>query len=164
MAAIQERVSKLISELFADIKRNAIATGHYDTGKTVASLEQRYRSEGDTHIFEVWANKYFMTLDTGSGPARKKGSDAERAEFLQNLAAWCQRKNFPTGGLSAEQYMRVAKWLKWYIGKRGSYLYRHHGEQNKVVAPAIDRFESELTHALTALFEGEITRAFTQKQ
>ena len=159
--SIREDVSQLITEMFADIRRNAIGSGHYDTGKTIDSLEQRYREDGGVMTFEVWANKYFGALDTGSAPARRRGSDAEREEFLRQLAGWWQRKGFPQGGLSPEGYMRAAKWLKWYIGKFGSYVYRHPAEQNKVIAPAVTRFEGRLEERIKAFYEAEIDNAFT---
>lgn len=162
--SIKEDVSQLITEMFADIKHNAQATEHYDTGKTVESLEQRYREDGGVMTFEVWANKYFGTLDTGSAPARRRGSDAEREEFIRQLAGWCQRKGFPQAGMTPEQYTRAAKWLKWYIGKFGSYVYRHPAEQGKVIAPAVARFEGRLEQRLTAFYEAEITNTFTSRQ
>lgn len=164
MATIQESVSRLITELFADIKANAQREGKVNTGRTLASLEQRYKAEEGRHIFEVWANKYFGALDTGSAPARRKGTDAERATFLRELAAWCSAKGFPASGLSPEQYERAAKWLKWYIQKNGSYLYRHPAEQHRVIAPAAERFERELEYKLSAFYEAEIENTFTTRK
>lgn len=159
--SIREDVSRLITEMFADIKRNAQGSGHYDTGKMIGSLEQRYRNEDGVMTFEVWANKYFGTLDTGSAPARRRGSDAEREEFLRQLAGWCQRKGFPQAGLSPEGYARAARWLKWYIGKFGSYVYRHPAEQGKVIAPAVTRLEGRIESRVAAFYEAEITDTFT---
>lgn len=163
METINESVSKLISEMFADIKANAQAAGKVNTGKTIASLEQRYRNDGGVHIFEVWANKYFGALDTGSAPARKRVSNSEREAFIRELAAWCAAKGFPQGGLTPEQYTRAAKWLKWYIGKYGSKTYRTPSLQNKVIAPAVGRFEERLEQRLSAFYEAEINNTFTRK-
>lgn len=150
--------------MFADIRTNAVREHKVNTGKTIASLEQRYRSDPEGHIFEVWANKYFGALDTGSAPARRKGSDAERAAFLRELAAWCSAKGFPTVGLTPEQYERAAKWLKWYILKNGSYLHRHPAEQYRVIRPAVERFEERLVERLSIFYEAEITNTFTSKK
>lgn len=164
MGTMQERVSRLITEMFADIKANAVREGKVNTGKTIASLEQRYTPEAGRHVFEVWANKYFGALDTGSAPARRKGTDAERAAFLRELAAWCSAKGFPSAGLTPEQYERAAKWLKWYIQKNGSYLFRHPAEQYRVIRPAVARFEERLEQKLTALYEAEIENIFTKRK
>lgn len=162
MANIQEVVSNLISEMFADIRQNARAEGHHVTGKTVGSLEQRYRKEDGADIFEVWGYPHIGALDTGSAPARKRVTDAEREEFIRNLTEWCRARGFPSGGLSPEQYRSAAKFLKWYIGKYGSRLYRTPSKQYRVIRPAVEEFERKLSTSLSAFYEAEITNKFSK--
>lgn len=146
MEQVRNIISNLLTEFIKDVEVNALMQGKYHTGKIIRSMEVRSDAPSDGRVSaSVYAYPYIWTLDTGSAPARKRGTDAERQAFIASLTDWCRNHALPRAGLSEQQYKSFAKFLKWYIGKHGSWLYRNPSYQNKVIAPAVTMLEDALT-------------------
>lgn len=162
MERIRNIVDNLLREFIKDVEVNALMQGKYATGKTIRSMEVRSSAPSDDRVSSaVYAAPYIWTLDTGSRPARRRGTDAERQAFISNLTIWCRNHAMPQGGLSEVEYRRFAKFLKWYIGKHGSWLYRHPEAQNKVIAPALRILEDNLTEQVANAFSDKLTAMIT---
>lgn len=146
-----------MTEFVKDVQANAAMQGKQVTGRTVKSMEGRVTAEENTVRGEMWAAPHIWTLDTGSAPARRRGTDAEREAFIQSLTEWCRAKSLPMGGLTQEQYRAFAKFLKWYIQKHGSWLYRNPAQQHKVIAPAMATLEDKLSARITVAYTDTIT-------
>lgn len=158
---IRETVERLVADLLNDIRRNHEAAGQKVTGKTIGSLESSVTDEGDGGLLvQVRGFSYMGVLDTGAQPARRKGTPAEREEMIRNLTEWCRMRGVPDSGLSEEKYRQFAKYLKWRINKFGTKLYYDKERQNKVIAPAVERFEERLSEQLSVYYEWEILNAF----
>lgn len=151
MTSIQEYLEEALNLTIADIKRRHVAAGQKVTGRTMNALEARVRAEGNRYIGEIWGRPFTGALETGSAPARKRGTEEERQRFIKQLAEWCRMRGFPEGGLTDEQYERAAKWLKWYIGKYGSRLYRSGGRQD-IITPALQMLSNLMTERLSLYY------------
>lgn len=147
-----------MAEFIKNVQANAQMQGKQVTGRTVKSME--WRTTGTRG--EVWAVPHIWTLDTGSAPARRRGTDAEREAFIQSLTEWCRAKSLPMGGLTQEKYRAFAKFLKWYIQKHGSWLYRNPAQQHKVIAPAIATLEADLSTRIAEAFEQTVRILYTK--
>lgn len=159
--SIRSEATRLFAEMVADIRNNSRAAGQVATGKTLASMEVRQGTTDNGGLrLELWARAYFGALDTGSRPARRKGSEAEREQFIRQLTEWCKLRGVPSAGLGDERYRSFAKFLKWHINKYGTALYRNPSKQYKVIKPATDRFEQRLTYALRAWFDKTVANEF----
>lgn len=150
-----------INEAIAEIKSASQAAGQVATGKTLRSLEGRVEVSQTGYTAMILGRKYFGALETGSGPARRKGTDAERREFIESLKEWCRVRGFTSGGLSDEQYERLAKWLAWRIKKYGTQLYQKGGRRD-VFTPAVDKLTANLLETIPTLFAQQIVNDFTQ--
>lgn len=158
---IKDTVERLVDDLLDDIRRNHEAAGQKVTGKTIKSLEASVVEDGENDlVVQVRGFSYFGVLDTGAQPARRKGSEAEREDMIKNLTEWCRMRGIPDSGLTEEKYRQFAKFLKWRIHKFGTRLYYDKGRQNKVIAPAVERFEERLAEQLLVYYNWEITNAF----
>ena len=155
---IQTDIMKLVNDCVADIKRRHVAAGQRVTGRTMNALEARARREGTAYVFEILGAKYTGAWETGSRPARKRVSEEERREFIKNLAEWCRLRGFPAASLTAEQYERAARWLKWYIGKHGSALYRKGGRRD-IITPAVQTLQAQVEQYLADYMDKYIATA-----
>lgn len=163
MEELRNIVSDLLAEFVKDVQTNAMQQRKHVTGRTVRSMERRVTASEGAVRGEMWAAPYIWTLDTGSAPARRRGTDAERESFIQSLTEWCRAKSLPMGGLTQDKYRAFAKFLKWYIQKHGSWLYRNPSQQHKVIAPAIEELDNNLTRRINAAFTDIISKASTHK-
>lgn len=150
-----------VNEAIAEIKANSRSAGQVATGKTLKSLEGRVEVSQSGYTAMILGRKYFGALETGSGPARRKGTDAERRQFIDNLKEWCKVRGFTRSGLSDEQYERLAKWLAWRIKKYGTTLYQKGGRKD-IFTPAVDKLTATLLNSLSSLFAQQIVNDFTQ--
>lgn len=158
MEEIRNIINQLLAEFVKDVQVNAIMQGKYSTGRTIKTMERRERGVSEDAVqVDMYAAPYIWALDTGSAPARRRGTDAERQAFISNLTEWCRLHNIPHGGLSEKQYRSFAKFLKWYIGKHGSWLYRHPANQHRVIAPAMATLEESLSSQIADSFSSTIT-------
>ena len=161
MQNIQDIIVSSLDELIDEIKTNSTRAGQVATGKTLKSLESVVPSEGGlTYAAQLLARPFFGTLETGSGPARRKGTDKEREAFRRSLEEWCRVRGFPKSGLSDEQLKRAAERLRWYLLRYGSRLYRRGGRKD-IFTPAVESFEDRLSNGLLSLFETEVINSFT---
>lgn len=159
--SIKETVEQLVTDLLDDIRRNHEAAGQKVTGKTISSLESSVLDEGEGSLrVQVSGFSYMGVLDTGAQPARRKGTDEEREEMIKNLTEWCRMRGVPESGLTEDKYRQFAKYLKWRINKFGTRLYYEKDRQNKVIAPAVERFEERLAEQLSVYYEWEVMNAF----
>lgn len=162
--SIRETVERLVDDLLNDIRRNHEAAGQKVTGKTIGSLESSVTEDGDGALLvQVRGFSYMGVLDTGAQPARRKGTPAEREEMIRNLTEWCRMRGVPESGLTEEKYRQFAKYLKWRINKFGTKLYYDKERQNKVIAPAVERFEERLAEQLSIYYEWQIRNSFTAR-
>lgn len=163
MEEINDIVNRLLQEFIKDVEANARMQGKVTTGRFIRSMEIRQEPPtADAVKASVYAARYIWALDTGSAPARRRGTDAEREAFLRNLTEWCRLHNLPSAGLTPAKYRAFAKFLKWYIGKHGSWLYRNPAHQHKVIAPAVATLEAKLEEQVADAFTTTITLTSTR--
>lgn len=161
MKNIRQDIGDLLDEFVAGIRRRHEALGQKATGKSIASLESRLFDNGGLDFTaQLLGFSYLGTFDKGSGPHRRRGTDEARAEFIRSLTEWCRVRGFPASGLTEEQYLRTAKWLKWRLGKFGSKRYRDKSMQDKVITPEIEIFESNLQKLLSVYFDAQFENKF----
>lgn len=155
-------IASALDEAINEIKSNSRAAGQVVTGRTLKSLSREVIAEADgTFTARIYGRAFFGALETGSGPAHRRGTDAEREEFQRNLEEWCRIRGFPASGLTPEQLTRVAKWLRWRLNKYGSRLYRKGGRKD-IFTPAVENLDASLTERLTSFYEIEMENLFTQ--
>lgn len=154
-------IASALDDAIEEIRSNSRAAGQVVTGKTLKSLYREVVPEADGYTARLYGRAYFGALETGSGPARKRGTDAELEEFQRNLEEWCRIRGFPSSGLTPEQLTRVAKWLRWRLNKYGSRLYRKGGRKD-IFTPAVENFEERLTEQLTSFYSTEVENLFTE--
>lgn len=164
MKSIQEIIVSALDEMIAEIKDNSTRARQVATGKTLKSLERVVYSEGGlTYSAQLLGRPFFGALETGSAPARRKGTDKEREEFRRSLEEWCRVKGFPKAGLTEDQLRRAAERLRWYLLRYGSSLYRRGGRKD-IFTPAVESFEERLSNGLLSLFETEVINSFTERR
>ena len=139
----------------ADVRKAISASGQSATGRTAQSLEARVKSENGVISGQLLGRPYAWALETGSRPARKKGTEAERQAFIRQLYEWCRARGLPDGAASEEQRLRFAKFLKWHINKYGTRLYRRGGRKD-VITPSLQRLEREVPPRVGSYYVSEI--------
>lgn len=150
-------VDELMADMVQGIRHNARMAGKNVTGATLRSLHYAVQTETDGGAeATLWARKFFSTLETGRGPARKKGSDADRARWQAAMKEWCRMRGFPQSGLEDEAYERAARFLRWYINRNGDALWRKGGRKD-IFTPEIANFKARLRERLMALSRATIT-------
>jgi hypothetical protein len=161
MQSIHDIIDQCLDEFVDGIRRRHIAEGQKATGKSIASLEKQLFDNGGLNFTaQLFGLPHLGTFDKGAGPHRKRGTDEQRAEFIRSLTEWCRVRGFPSSGLTEEQYLRTANWLKWYIGKFGTRRHRDKALQDKVITPEIVAFEKRLNDRLMAYFDLQFDNKF----
>lgn len=145
-----------------DIKRRHVQAGQRATGRTMNALEVRIRAEGQAIIGELWGNKYTGTWETGSRPARRRGTEASSRRMVEELKQWAEIRGL-TAGMTEKQKENLAKYLAWYIKRYGTKLYREGGRRD-IITPAIDATKKILAEQLAVFYEQEIENNFFGKQ
>ena len=155
MKSIREKISTIVNDCIADIKRNSRAAGQVATGRTLRALEAEVTSFGDAYTARIVGMSYTGALETGRGAARRAGSPAEQRQFVQNLAEWCRIRGIHTE-FNDKQLESFARYLKWRINKYGTELYRKGGRKD-IITPAIDKMIDRIEVEIAQAIEGEIT-------
>ena len=161
MATIEDMMRKALDDCVADIKRRSTQAGQVASGRTLASLEVRMRREGESIIGEIWGRPFFGALETGSRPARRRGTTASRQAMVADMKEWCRIRGL-TAGMTDKQAKNFARWLSWYIKRNGSALYRKGGRRD-IITPAVEATKNELTERLGTYFEQLITHDINNK-
>lgn len=151
MMTLENIMRKCLDECIYTIKANAMRAGKVATGKTLRALEGRLRYEGSAIIGEIWGLKHTGALETGSAPAKRRGSDAERAAMVQAMKEWCAIRGL-SAGMTDKQAENLAKYLSWYIKRYGSKLYREGGRRD-IITPAIEATKTTLQNELGIYYE-----------
>lgn len=159
MQGLQELLQDSLRKCVEEIKARHIAAGQMATGKTARALEWRLRIEGSRYIGEILGRPYTGALETGSRPARRRGTEAERQAFVQSLTEWCRVRGFPASGLTDDEYKRAANWLSWYIKKHGTSLYRKGGRRD-IITPAIDALRATVEERLQLYYSELMAASF----
>lgn len=154
---IQRELNKCVD----DIKRRHVQAGQRATGRTMNALEVRMKQEGGRIVGEIWGMPYTGAWETGSKPASKRNSDAERKMFVQNLKEWCAIRGL-TAGMTDKQAENFARYLAWYIKRYGSALYRKGGRRD-IITPAIEATKQTLEKTLELYF-GELIASDMENQ
>lgn len=150
---IEGEIRKALNDCVGDIKRRHIQAGQRATGRTMNALEVRMRREADAIVGEIWGMPYTGAWETGSRPARRKGTAASRESMVQNLKEWCKIRGL---AVNDEQAQRLAKYLAWYIKRYGSKLYRNGGRRD-IITPAIEATKQTVEQQLGIYYEQLIT-------
>lgn len=146
----------LLADMVQGIKHNARMAGKVASGRTLASLHYEVDPLTDGAVeATLWGRKFFATLETGRGPARRRGSDAERARWQATMKEWCRIRGFPASGLTDAQYERAAAFLRWYINKHGDRLYRE-GGRHDIFTPEVETFRARLGEQMFSLAQATI--------
>lgn len=159
MASIWDDIKGALDDCILDIKQRHVSAGQRASGRGMASLESRVESAPDGYVGQVWGLPYVGAWETGRGPARQAGTPQEKIAFVASLAEWCRLRGFPAESLSDEQYIRTARWLRWYINKFGTKLYRAGGRRD-IITPAVEALEARLEEVLSVYYEAEIENNF----
>lgn len=150
---IEGEIRKALNDCVGDIKRRHIQAGQRATGRTMNALEVRMRREADAVVGEIWGMPYTGAWETGSRPARRKGTAASRESMVQNLKEWCKIRGLAVDDKQAE---RLAKYLAWYIKRYGSKLYRNGGRRD-IITPAIEATKQTVEQQLGIYYEQLVT-------
>jgi len=150
---IEGEIRKALNDCVGDIKRRHIQAGQRATGRTMNALEVRMRREADAIVGEIWGMPYTGAWETGSRPARRKGTAASRESMVQNLKEWCKIRGL---AVNDEQAQRLAKYLAWYIKRYGSKLYRNGGRRD-IITPAVEATKQTVEQRLGIYYEQLVT-------
>lgn len=148
---IEQMLRQSLEDCVADIRRRHEQVGQKATGRTMDALEVRLRTEGERIIGEIWGRPYTGALETGSRPARRKGTPAERRQMVESLKEWCRIRGL-AGGLTEKQTENLAKFLAWYIKRNGTRLYRQGGRRD-IITPAVEMTKERIADELGAYYE-----------
>jgi hypothetical protein len=144
-----------------DIRRRSTQAGQVATGRTLRALEVRVRNEGAAIVGEIWGRPFTGALETGSRPARRKGTAAERKAMVADMKEWCRIRGL-TDGMTDKQAENFARWLSWYIKRYGSALFRKGGRRD-IITPAVEATKNELAERLGAYYEQQLTYDINNK-
>ena len=159
MTSIQEDIKAALDDCITDIRQRHVAAGQRASGRGMASLEGSVECAGDGYVGRIEGLPYVGAWETGRGPARKAGAPQEQAAFVASLAEWCRIRGFPASSLSDEEYIRTARWLRWYINRFGSKLYRAGGRRD-ILTPATEALMQRLEQIASAWYEAEVREKF----
>lgn len=134
-----------------DIKRRHIAAGQRVTGKTMNALEVRIKREGESIIGEIWGRPFTGALETGSRPARRKGTAQGKLDMVAGMKEWVHIRGLDAG-MTEKQSENLAKYLSWYIKRYGSSLWRQGGRRD-IITPAVEATRQALEERLSVYFE-----------
>lgn len=163
MANIDNILAEALGVAVEEIKKAIIATGQNATGRTAKSLEAQVTTTPEGANGAVMGRPYAWALETGTKPATRKGSPSARQQFIRDLYEWCKVRGLPDGAVTEEQRLRFAKFLKWYIGKYGSRLYRRGGRRD-VITPSVQRLERELPSRIGGYYVTQIVKSLDKKK
>ena len=150
---IENTIRQALNDCVSDIKRRHVQAGQRATGRTMNALEVRMRREADAIVGEIWGMPYTGAWETGSRPARRKGTAASRESMVQNLKEWCKIRGL---AVDDKQAQRLAKYLAWYIKRYGSKLYRNGGRRD-IITPAIEATKQTVEQQLGLYYEQLVT-------
>ena len=163
MTNIHDDIKAALDDCITDIRQRHVAAGQRASGRGMASLESSVERAGDGYVGRILGLPYVGAWETGRGPATKSGAPQEQAAFVASLAEWCRIRGFPASSLSDEEYIRTARWLRWYINRFGSKLYRTGGRRD-IFTPATEALTRRLEQLAAAYYEAEVRENFNQKQ
>lgn len=158
---IAGEIEKALTDCVNDIRRRSTQAGQVATGRTLRALEVRVRNEGAAIIGEIWGRPFTGALETGSRPARRKGTAAARKAMVADMKEWCRIRGL-TDGMTDKQAENFARWLSWYIKRYGSALYRKGGRRD-IITPAVEATKNELAERLGAYYEQQLTYDINNK-
>jgi len=158
---IAGEIEKALTDCVNDIRRRSTQAGQVATGRTLRALEVRVRNEGAAIIGEIWGRPFTGALETGSRPARRKGTAAERKAMVADMKEWCRIRGL-TDGMTDRQAENFARWLSWYIKRYGSALFRKGGRRD-IITPAVEATKNELAERLGAYYEQQLTYDINNK-
>ena len=161
MMTIAGEIEKALTDCVNDIRRRSTQAGQVATGRTLRALEVRVRNEGAAIVGEIWGRPFTGALETGSRPARRKGTAAERKAMVADMKEWCRIRGL-TDGMTDRQAEKFARWLSWYIKRYGSALYRKGGRRD-IITPAVEATKNELAERLGAYYEQQLTYDINNK-
>ena len=161
MMTIAGEIEKALTDCVNDIRRRSTQAGQVATGRTLRALEVRVRNEGAAIIGEIWGRPFTGALETGSRPARRKGTAAERKAMVADMKEWCRIRGL-TDGMTDRQAENFARWLSWYIKRYGSALFRKGGRRD-IITPAVEATKNELAERLGAYYEQQLTYDINNK-
>ena len=158
---IAGEIEKALTDCVNDIRRRSTQAGQVATGRTLRALEVRVRNEGAAIVGEIWGRPFTGALETGSRPARRKGTAAERKAMVADMKEWCRIRGL-TDGMTDRQAENFARWLSWYIKRYGSALFRKGGRRD-IITPAVEATKNELAERLGAYYEQQLTYDINNK-
>lgn len=159
MADIESILAEALEVSVREIRQAITATGSNATGRTAKSLEARVRKDGEGVVGGVYGRPYAWALETGSRPATRRGTEAERQRFINDLYLWCKARGLPNGAVNEAQRLRFAKFLKWRINKYGTQLFRRGGRRD-IITPSFERLGRELPGKIGGYYVTEIVKGF----
>ena len=158
---IAGEIEKALTDCVNEIKRRSTQAGQVATGRTLRALEVRVRREGVNVIGEIWGRPFTGVLETGSRPARRKGTAAARQAMVADMKEWCRIRGL-TNGMTDKQAENFARWLSWYIKKHGTKLYRQGGRRD-IITPALEATKEQLAERLGVYYEQILTHDINNK-
>ncbi len=163
MTNIGEEIKAALDDCIADIRQRHVAAGQRASGRGMASLEASVERVGEGYRARILGLPYVGAWETGRAPARRAGKAQEQAAFVASLAEWCRIRGFPESSLSDEEYIRTARWLRWYINRFGTKLYRSGGRRD-ILTPACEALVRRMEQITSGYYENELHENFRQKQ
>ena len=150
---IENTIRQALTDCVADIKRRHVQAGQRVTGRTMNALEVRMKRDAQSIVGEIWGMPYTGAWETGSRPAKRKGTAASREAMVQNLKEWCKIRGL---AVDDKQAQRLAKYLAWYIKRYGSALYRKGGRRD-IITPAVEATKQTIEQYLSLYYEELVT-------
>lgn len=150
---IENTIRQALTDCVADIKRRHVQAGQRVTGRTMNALEVRMKRDVQSIVGEIWGMPYTGAWETGSRPAKRKGTAASREAMVQNLKEWCKIRGL---AVDDKQAQRLAKYLAWYIKRYGSALYRKGGRRD-IITPAVEATKQTIEQYLSLYYEELVT-------
>lgn len=145
---IPEILLEELAQLQEDIITRHERAGQVATGRTKASFSHKLTGFY-TGVLEGAA--YSGALERGRGPIKR----LTPTDFLERLREWIVAKGLDYGG-SPEGLERLAKFLRWWINKNGTWAFRS-GQSNDIFTTPMSDFSARLTDRIGNLFISEVT-------
>lgn len=155
MPDIEEILKEELGFLENDITKRIKDSGQVATGKTIQSFEHYLSAKNKG---ELSGAMYSGTLERGRGPATGKGSG--NSDFLANLKEWIQVRGLQYK--DEADLERLAKFLKWWINKNGTKLFRS-GKTIDIFTTPISDFTSRLSERISNAYTEDIENDIFKK-
>ncbi|MDR0541044.1 MAG: hypothetical protein LBH19_02400 [Dysgonamonadaceae bacterium] len=141
-------LEKELEQLKADIIARHESAGQVATGRTRDSFSVRMVSS-TSGVLEGAA--YAGALERGRGPLKNR----EESDFLERLKEWIVARGLDYGG-NTKGLERLAKFLRWWINKNGTKIFRT-GRHVDIFTTPMENLSDRISEQIGVLYSNEIS-------